>query len=78
MWEEPFSFWRNAGMGGYPGLRCAKIYLFSYRCITNGVGGPIAAKLCADVTVTWIRTENSWAASYLWHKASTSRATSCF
>jgi hypothetical protein len=57
MWEEPFSFWRNAGMGGYPGLRYVKIYLFSYRCITNGVGGPIAAKLCADVTVTWIRTE---------------------
>jgi hypothetical protein len=44
-------------MGGYPGLRCVKIFLFSYRCITNGVGGPIAAKLCADVTVTWIRTE---------------------
>jgi hypothetical protein len=21
MWGEPFSFWRNAGMGGYPGLR---------------------------------------------------------
>jgi hypothetical protein len=52
-----FSFWRNAGMGGYPGLLRAKIYLFSYKCITNGVGGPIAAKLCADVTVTWIRTE---------------------
>jgi len=44
-------------MGGYPGLLRAKIYRFSYKCITNGVGGPIAAKLYADVTVTWIRTE---------------------
>jgi hypothetical protein len=25
-------------MGGYPGLRCVKIYLLSYRCITNGDG----------------------------------------
>ncbi len=23
-------------MGGYPGLWCVKIHLFSYRCITNG------------------------------------------
>ena len=28
----------EAGMGGYPGLRCVKIYLLSYRCITNGYG----------------------------------------
>ena len=25
-------------MGGYPGLRCVKIYLLSYRCIKNGDG----------------------------------------
>jgi hypothetical protein len=28
----------EAGMGGYPGLRCVKIYLLSYGCITNGDG----------------------------------------
>jgi hypothetical protein len=28
----------EAGMGGYPGLRCVKIYLLSYRCFTNGDG----------------------------------------
>ena len=77
MWEEPFSFWRNAGMGGYPGLRSAKICLFSYRCITNGVRGPIVAKLCADVTVTWIRTEKLLG-GVISHKACTSRATSGF
>ena len=41
------------------------------------VRGPIVAKLCADVTVTWIRTEKLLG-GVISHKACTSRATSGF